>query len=73
MHKAHSSAASLAITSVAERFRCNRIAPEYVGFRMFRGIRLGGPKYSGSMAEPVPDARSCNDRRILPFEGIWRS
>jgi hypothetical protein len=26
---------------------------------------LGGPKYSGVMAEPVPDARSLEDRRIF--------
>ena len=28
-------------------------------------FRLGGPKSSGLMAEPVPDARSRKDRRII--------
>jgi hypothetical protein len=28
-------------------------------------FRLGGPKSSGLMAEPVPDARSLKDRRIF--------
>jgi hypothetical protein len=47
-------------------------APRY-WFSQVPHFRLGGPKTSGVMAEPVPDARSLKDPAYLPFEGIWRS
>jgi hypothetical protein len=40
------------------------------GFSQVSHFRLGGPKSSGLMAEPVPDARSRKDRRIFLLKVI---
>jgi hypothetical protein len=39
-------------------------APRYL-FSQVPRFRLGGPKSSGLMAEPVPDAPSLKERRII--------